>query len=103
MSWVANVGEKKRSQNKILPIAILYIAFTFGSPEDTSVPQPLLGGHNLLFFVSDSRGLLFITAAADSIRQMMSMSGDSGSGGAGTTHADFHRATPTVICLLIHS
>ena len=33
----------------------------------------MLGGHNLLFFVSDSRGLLFITAAADSIRQMMSM------------------------------
>ena len=68
MSWVANVGEKKRSQNKILPIAILYIAFTFGSHEDTSDPQPLLGGHNLLFFVSDSRGLLFITALVPSVK-----------------------------------
>ena len=37
MSWVANVGEKKRSQNKILPIAILYIAFTFGSQDDRKI------------------------------------------------------------------
>ena len=37
MSWVANVEEKKKSQNKILPIAILYIAFTFGSQDDIKI------------------------------------------------------------------